>query len=408
MNGASATPANHRTGAGVPATTEEGPVSDRLVEPKAQELPIGLEHAVEERLAELLEFLPDGYVETDELGKIIEANPAATRLLGVPAGFVEGQSIHLFVSPDDRQRLCMALAQLADGAPVRQTLVQLTPRNGPMLWAEMRIGGHHDPVTGTPRVRWLIRDVDERMKLERRLTQLHVSVDLLTALSEVNRLVEDDDMLTSVLRQLVELAHEVVDADAGVMVTGADGKTTVRAAAGPSTDEICELQLARGGPAMQTQRDGVPRSFAVDELGACEELAGAARRHGIKELVSHPIRNGDEVIGTFNLYVRGDVGDAAQLAKLLAENAAASIYNAQVYAGARSLAMQLATALESRGVIDQAKGVLMVTQHCGPDEAFDILRRASQRQNRKLRVIAEEVVATATHRNRSPGRRPAD
>lgn len=383
-------------------------MSGRPGEPEAQEPPIGLEH-VAERLAGLLEFLPDGYVETDEVGKIIEANPAASRLLGVPAGFVGGQLIHLFVSPDDRHRLRIALAELADGAPAREILVQLAPRNGPMRWAEMRIGGHHDPVTGTPRVRWLIRDVDERMKLERRLTQLHVSVDLLTALSEVNRLVEDDDdVLASVLWQLVELVHEVVDADAGVIVAGDDGTTTVRASAGPSADEICELQLAWGGPAMQTQRDGVPRSLAVDELGEWEELARAARRHGIRVLVSHPIREGNEVIGTFNLYVKGDAGDAAHLAKLLAENAAASIYNARVYAGARSLAAQLATALESRGVIDQAKGVLMVTQHCGPDEAFDILRRASQRQNRKLRVIAEEVVANATHRNRSPGRGPAD
>jgi AmiR/NasT family two-component response regulator len=67
--------------------------------------------------------------------------------------------------------------------------------------------------------------------------------------------------------------------------------------------------------------------------------------------------------------------------------------NAELYTSARQLATHLAAALESRGVIEQAKGILMATQGCGPDEAFDILRRASQRQNRKLRLIAENIVS---------------
>jgi AmiR/NasT family two-component response regulator len=44
-------------------------------------------------------------------------------------------------------------------------------------------------------------------------------------------------------------------------------------------------------------------------------------------------------------------------------------------------------------VIEQAKGVLMAREGCSPDVAFDILRRASQRENRKVAVIAAEIVA---------------
>ena len=43
-------------------------------------------------------------------------------------------------------------------------------------------------------------------------------------------------------------------------------------------------------------------------------------------------------------------------------------------------------------VIEQAKGVLMAQQRCGPDEAFDLLRRASQRANVKVSVLAAQIV----------------
>jgi len=43
-------------------------------------------------------------------------------------------------------------------------------------------------------------------------------------------------------------------------------------------------------------------------------------------------------------------------------------------------------------VIEQAKGILMAQQQCGPEEAFDLLRQASQRTNVKLRVLAAKIV----------------
>lgn len=52
----------------------------------------------------------------------------------------------------------------------------------------------------------------------------------------------------------------------------------------------------------------------------------------------------------------------------------------------------LRSAMDTRPVIDQAKGVLMTRHGCSPDEAFTMLRDASQRDNRKLRDIARGVV----------------
>ena len=56
------------------------------------------------------------------------------------------------------------------------------------------------------------------------------------------------------------------------------------------------------------------------------------------------------------------------------------------------MTQQLHEALTSRATIDQAKGILMAQHGVGADEAFDILRRASQRENRTLRELAQETV----------------
>ena len=54
---------------------------------------------------------------------------------------------------------------------------------------------------------------------------------------------------------------------------------------------------------------------------------------------------------------------------------------------------QMQKALQGRDVIGQAKGILMAQQGVSADEAFDILRRASQRMNIKLRELAERVAS---------------
>ena len=62
----------------------------------------------------------------------------------------------------------------------------------------------------------------------------------------------------------------------------------------------------------------------------------------------------------------------------------------------------LRRALESRAVIDQAKGIVMARCACSPDEAFEILTAQSQRENRKVRHIAAEVVQRPQRRGKGP------
>ena len=63
------------------------------------------------------------------------------------------------------------------------------------------------------------------------------------------------------------------------------------------------------------------------------------------------------------------------------------------YWQAAQLSEQLTHAMQSRAVIEQAKGILMArSPHLTADEAFDLLRKASQRENVKLRDIAKRIV----------------
>ena len=71
-----------------------------------------------------------------------------------------------------------------------------------------------------------------------------------------------------------------------------------------------------------------------------------------------------------------------------------AIGSTERYRGARQLALQLERALDSRAVIDQAKGVLMAVHGVDADGAFAMLVETSQRTNTKLRAVAEDLLAS--------------
>lgn len=73
------------------------------------------------------------------------------------------------------------------------------------------------------------------------------------------------------------------------------------------------------------------------------------------------------------------------------------VANLNLYHNAKDLAAQMEAAMESRAVIEQAKGIIIDRENCSPDSAFNILTRLSQNQNVKLRVVAEMIVQQAVH-----------
>ena len=105
---------------------------------------------------------------------------------------------------------------------------------------------------------------------------------------------------------------------------------------------------------------------------------------------------------SLNVYGADDTpfDDAKQeLATAFASYAAVAVANAGVYATTAQLAANLQRALDSRAVIDQAKGVLMGRHGISAEQAFDLLSKESQLANRKLRDIAEDLVSEVQRGN---------
>lgn len=352
--------------------------------------------AERERYADLFEFAPDCYVETDQMGKILEANSAAVSLFGIPGRGLVGKLVQAFVSAEHRRELRSAISALNGGACTQELAVEMHPRSGPPRRTEMRIGGHPGPDGGDFHLRWLIRDVTEKVKIQRELEQLRASVDLLASLSRLDRLYPDDThTVDAVLARLVEIAYRILNVDCVAHVVDGQFGGPLMIGFGPVAEELGAVQRDHGGPAALTEADGDARWVSARRLDDWPELGDATRRCQVQAIATHVIEVEGATVGSISLFARDDEADSAHWAKLLAECAGAWLSNCRAYREARAQADNLARALESRPIIEQAKGIIMSFQGCDADAAFDILRRASQRQNRRLRLVAQEIVDKA-------------
>jgi GAF domain-containing protein len=131
------------------------------------------------------------------------------------------------------------------------------------------------------------------------------------------------------------------------------------------------------------------------------EFAAAAMAHGVRSTMSLPLVSGGESVGALNLYADADGAFdevSLEIGSLFAAQATVVLVNAQAYWGARLTSEDLQRALAGREVIDLAKGIIMSSLGCGPDEAFQTLVSQSQAENRKLRDVAADIVAQAQRR----------
>jgi GAF domain-containing protein len=189
---------------------------------------------------------------------------------------------------------------------------------------------------------------------------------------------------------------------AGVTVLEPGGPITAAA-----TDEVAlrvdaSQYSENSGPCLDAYRRQVfnrINSTATDERwpGFCR-VASAA---GVRSTLSFPLVVGGDGLGALNLYSGMESGfddNDERTGSLFAAHAAVALANARSYWRNEELRRNLEIALETRGVIDQAKGVLIAQQGFTADVAFDVLKRASQRTNRKVHEIAHEIVDAATRR----------
>jgi GAF domain-containing protein len=176
---------------------------------------------------------------------------------------------------------------------------------------------------------------------------------------------------------------------------------------GASTELAAALdgtQYESGGPCVEAARDGRPRNVVIaDHARRWPEYAAHAASLGIHRSLSVPLMMGAQPAGTLNIYAASPSPFGAEeerLAELLAQQASAALTHASALEAAEGITLQLREALETRDLIGQAKGILMERESCTAEEAFDMLRRASQRTNRKLREVASDLVSSRVRRTR--------
>jgi GAF domain-containing protein len=125
-------------------------------------------------------------------------------------------------------------------------------------------------------------------------------------------------------------------------------------------------------------------------------FARQALADGVRSSLSVALPMQEAVMGALNIYAtRAGAfdGDAVSVARAFAGYAAVAIANARLYETTATLAENMRRAMETRAVIEQAKGILIAQQHCTPERAFELLTRLSQATHRKLRDCAADLVA---------------
>lgn len=164
--------------------------------------------------------------------------------------------------------------------------------------------------------------------------------------------------------------------------------------------EVDQLQYDEGdGPCLSAYRSGtVVRIDSLRTDDRWPRFGARASERGVHSSLSVPLALDERSLGALNFYAQVENAfseDDEQVGLGFAVQAAIVLANAQAYWGAHQRAVNLDEAMRSRAVIEQAKGIIMARSRVSADDAFDMLVRASQRENRKLRTIAAELVGRA-------------
>lgn len=217
-------------------------------------------------------------------------------------------------------------------------------------------------------------------------------------LAEVGLSLFEAGTVAVTLQRIVDLADHAVDGceAAGIMLLDL-GTLKTAAASSALVGAIDQLQIDAGeGPCLDAsaQRSTVYADDLLDD-DRWPTFAPAAVAAGVRSVLAYSLS--DDRPSALNLYSRlpaaFGVTDRAQ-GILFATFARLALDTAEERETGEQKTLNLAEALRTRELIGQAQGILMERERITADDAFSVLRRASQHMNVKLREVAETLVAT--------------
>jgi GAF domain-containing protein len=238
------------------------------------------------------------------------------------------------------------------------------------------------------------------------------------ALERLGRMPLHESSMEALLQTVADLAKTVTpgNPEASVTLLVNDNPRTV-VSTGQLAVDLDETQYERGhGPCLHAARSGELTEIADTRTETrWRDYAQRAVQRGNLSSLSVPllIDEQEQVAGALNLYAREPDAfnaDSRSAGQSFGSYAAVAAGNMYAYQSARDMAGNLQAALDSRAVIDQAKGILMERHKLTPDQAFQLLAQASMNANRKLRNVADDLVRTGElpEAPRGGGRRTGD
>jgi GAF domain-containing protein len=219
------------------------------------------------------------------------------------------------------------------------------------------------------------------------------------AFDELARVVLSDHSVESIMTKISELAKRVIPGASEVSVTlvRADNAVTV-ASTGELAVDLDERQYERDfGPCLAAcEANEVVHVPDMATETRFADYARTATARGARSSLTMPMPVQTPVTAALNIYSR-DVdafdADAVEIGRTLASYAGVALANMTLHESTQQLAQQMETAMRSRAVIEQAKGIVMARDCCTPEAAFQWLIDVSQHTNQKLRAVAEALVA---------------
>jgi transcriptional regulator with GAF, ATPase, and Fis domain len=205
--------------------------------------------------------------------------------------------------------------------------------------------------------------------------------------------------LADFLHRLADRCVHLLDVGAAGLLL-ADQRAQLRVVAASTEQarllELFELQHDEG-PSLDCHRSGTP--IVVPDLAKAVQrwprFAAAARAAGFAAVQALPMRLRSHTIGALNLF-RGQAGPldpaTCRIAQAMADVATIGLLHERAVREQQQLAGQLQLALDSRILIEQAKGMLAERLRIDVDAAFAMIRRFARKQNQLLSVVARGIV----------------
>jgi GAF domain-containing protein len=206
--------------------------------------------------------------------------------------------------------------------------------------------------------------------------------------------------LTDVLEEITEIGRRAIPGSEAASVTLISGeKPGTVAYRGQMARDAEELQYERGyGPCLDAGRAGLV--LVISDMHSetrWPDYAAKAIEKGVGSSLSVPLPFQGTAIGAINHYAGRPAAfgeDDVARGEALADFIAVAVANAEHSTRSAQEAANMRRAMESRAIIEQAKGILMERYKVTADMAFSTLTHASQRTNVKLREVADHLVQT--------------